>query len=151
MQTVTAEQLAALFGVSAEVVRSLARRGVVVKRPGPNCFALAESVRAYCTHLREGAAGRGNGTEPTEQSTQRARLARAMADSAELKNAARRGSLLDAGAVEAEWVGVARTIRAGVLRLPRRAGARLGLTAEQERGLDDECREVLSELGTGNG
>jgi hypothetical protein len=34
MQTVTAEQLAALFGVSAEVVRSLARRGIAIKRPG---------------------------------------------------------------------------------------------------------------------
>jgi phage terminase Nu1 subunit (DNA packaging protein) len=77
MQTVTAEQLAALFGVSAEVVRSLARRGIAIKRPGPNCFALAESVRAYCQHLRKAAAGRGNGTERTEQSTQRARLARA--------------------------------------------------------------------------
>jgi hypothetical protein len=66
----------------------------------------------------------------------------------ETKEAIRRGSLLDAGAVAAEWIGVARTIRAGVLRLPRRAGARLGLTAEQERGLDDECRAVLTELGT---
>jgi hypothetical protein len=44
---------------------------------------------------------------------------------------------------------VVRTIRAGVLRLPRRAGARLGLTAEQVRELDAECRAVLTELGSG--
>jgi phage terminase Nu1 subunit (DNA packaging protein) len=72
MQEVMAEVLANLFGVSGEVVRALARRGVVVKA-ARNSFALVESVRAYCTHLREAAAGRGTGTEPTEQSTQRAR------------------------------------------------------------------------------
>jgi len=64
-QGVKADYLAVLFGVSVEVVHSLARRGVVLKKPGPNCFALlAESVRAYCTHLPEMAAVPGNGTEP---------------------------------------------------------------------------------------
>lgn len=51
-QGVKADHLAVLFGVSVEVVHSLARHGVVLKKPGPNCFALlAESVRGYCTHL----------------------------------------------------------------------------------------------------
>ena len=66
-QGVKADYLAVLFGVSVEVVHSLARRGVDIKKPGPNCFALlAESVRAYCTHLPEMAAGRE--TAPSEWS-----------------------------------------------------------------------------------
>src|SRR5437868_814718 len=64
-QGVKADYLAVLFGVSVEVVHSLARHGVVLKKPGPNCFALlAESVRAYCTHLPGMAAGRG--TAPSQ-------------------------------------------------------------------------------------
>ena len=64
-QGVKADYLAVMFGVSVGVVHSLARRGVVLKKPEPNCFALlAESVRAYCTHLPEMAAGRE--TAPSE-------------------------------------------------------------------------------------
>jgi phage terminase Nu1 subunit (DNA packaging protein) len=111
----TAEQLASLVGLSSAAVSTLARRGVLI-RAGKGKFQLEASVRAYCTHLREAAAGRGNGTEPTEQSTQRARLA-----SAELKNEARRGSLVDSEAVAREWEGICRTIRAGMLRVPKRA------------------------------
>jgi phage terminase Nu1 subunit (DNA packaging protein) len=148
-QGVKADQLAVLFGVSEEVIHSLARRGVVVKRPGPNNFEFAGSIRGYCTHLREAAAGRGNGTEPTEQSTARARLAKAQADAAELKNAQRRSDRVPAIEVEEEWSGVLRVVRAGIMRLPRRAGDRLGLTAAQVRGLDDECRACLTEISKG--
>jgi phage terminase Nu1 subunit (DNA packaging protein) len=72
----TAEQLASLVGLSSAAVATLARRGVMI-RGDRGKFNLEASVRAYCQHLREAAAGRGNGTEPTEQSTQRARLVRA--------------------------------------------------------------------------
>jgi hypothetical protein len=64
-----------------------------------------------------------------------------------LKNAIRRGTLLDTEAVETEWKSILLTEQAGVMRLPQRAGDRLGLTVEQVRRLDQEARAVLSELG----
>ena len=45
---------------------------------------------------------------------QRARLAAAQAHLAEIKAAKLRGELVEAAAVEAEWSGVLRTVRAGM-------------------------------------
>ncbi len=53
------------------------------------------------------------------------RLARAQASLAELKAARMRGKLLDAAEVERTWGGILRTIRAGLLAVPSRVGARL--------------------------
>jgi phage terminase Nu1 subunit (DNA packaging protein) len=61
---------------------------------------------------------------------------------------ARRGSLLDAEAVAAEWVGVFRTIRASLLRVPKRAAARHFISPDQVLELDAEIREVLTDLET---
>ena len=54
---------------------------------------------------------------------ERARLAAAQADLAELKAAKQRGLLLDAEAVESEWSGILRTVRAGMLAVPSRCAA----------------------------
>jgi phage terminase Nu1 subunit (DNA packaging protein) len=70
-ETVTAEGLAHLFGVSAKTVRALARRGIVAKA-GRNLFTLDDSIRNYCGHLRELAHGRKEGDGPASE---RARLA----------------------------------------------------------------------------
>jgi phage terminase Nu1 subunit (DNA packaging protein) len=59
-----------------------------------------------------------------EVSTQRARLARAQADLVEVKVAKQRGELLDAAAVETEWSGVLRYVRAGMLAVPSRVAQR---------------------------
>jgi terminase small subunit / prophage DNA-packing protein len=142
----TAEQLASLVGLSSAAVSTLARRGVMI-RGERGKFNLEASVRAYCAHLRSAAAGRGNGTEPTAQSTQRARLARGQAEAAELKNAARRGALVDSEAVAREWEGICRTLRVGMLQVPKRAAARLRhLSAQDVRAIDAEVRAVLTEL-----
>jgi phage terminase Nu1 subunit (DNA packaging protein) len=78
---------------------------------------------------------------------QRARLASAQADLAELKAAERRGELLDAAAVEREWGGVLRTVRAGMLAVPSRIGARLPhLTAVDIDEIDREVRAALTEI-----
>jgi phage terminase Nu1 subunit (DNA packaging protein) len=60
-----------------------------------------------------------------EATKEHARLARAQADLAELKAAKQRGSLLDAEAVENEWSGILRTVRAGMLAVPSRVAQRL--------------------------
>jgi len=79
---------------------------------------------------------------------ERARLAAAQADLAELKAAKQRGSLLDAEAVETEWSAVLRTVRAGMLAVPSRVAQRLPhLTAHDVAEIDAEVRAVLTEIG----
>jgi phage terminase Nu1 subunit (DNA packaging protein) len=77
----------------------------------------------------------------------RARLTMAQATKVELANAHRQGRLVDAAAVEAEWYGVLRTVRAGMLAVPSRCGARLPhLTAHDIGELDADVRQVLTEI-----
>jgi phage terminase Nu1 subunit (DNA packaging protein) len=75
-------------------------------------------------------------------------MAAAQADAIELKNARARGTLVDSEAVAREWEGICRTLRAGILRVPKRAAARLPhLTQQDVRTLDVEVQAVLNELG----
>jgi hypothetical protein len=78
----------------------------------------------------------------------KARLLAAQADLAETKAKAARGELLDAAEVEAEWSGVLRTVRAGMLAVPSRAAARLPhLSAHDLSEIDTEVRAVLTAAG----
>ena len=80
---------------------------------------------------------------------ERARLAAAQADLAELKAAKQRGLLLDAAEVEREWSAILRTVRAGMLAVPSRCAARLPhLSAYEAAEIDAEVRAVLTEIGT---
>ncbi len=70
---------------------------------------------------------------------ERGRLAAAQANLAEIKAAKMRGELVEAAAVEAEWAGVLRTVRAGMLAVPSRVAARLPhLTAHDLAEIDAE-------------
>lgn len=148
MTATTKAALARLFGVSTVSINDLARRGIVV-RSGTG-FDLAESVPRYCKHLRDLATGRGDEADIVTATAQRARLASEQADGFALKNARLRGALLDAGAVEAEWSGILRTVRAGMLAVPSRCQQRLpGLTAHDVSEIDREVRAVLTEAVNG--
>lgn len=79
---------------------------------------------------------------------ERARLARAQADAVEIRNARARGALLEAAAVEAEWCGGLRTVRAEMLAVPSRVAQRLPhLTPHDAGEIDAEVRAVLTEVG----
>src|SRR5262249_37717061 len=81
---------------------------------------------------------------------QRARLAAAQANLAELKAAKLRGELVEAAVVEAEWCGVLRMVRARMLAVPSRVGARLPhLSKHDVAEIDQEIRSALSEIGGG--
>ena len=101
--------------------------------------------------MRELATGRGGEAAITSATAERARLAKAQADSQELKNAALRGAVLDAGAVEREWAAILRTVRAGMLAVPpSRAAQRLPhLTTHDVAAIDHEVRAVLTGIGAG--
>jgi terminase small subunit / prophage DNA-packing protein len=144
MVDVSIEQLAALLDISSTAVSTNARRGILIRSKARGKFNMEASVRNYCRHLREQAAGRKTGDV---SATDRDRLAKAQREAIEQKTAMRAGKLLDAEAVENEWCGIARVIRAGILRIPRRVGDRAGLTAEQVRMVDDEVRACLSWIG----
>jgi phage terminase Nu1 subunit (DNA packaging protein) len=144
---VTAEVLGRWLGISAVAVRQLAARGIVVKTKRGR-YALEESVRRVCAHYRDIASDKGGAASLADIRAQRIRLARAAADGQEIKNATARGELVPAAEVEAEWSGVLRTVRAGMLAVPSRAAQRLPhLSAHDVGVIDGEVREVLTELG----
>jgi phage terminase Nu1 subunit (DNA packaging protein) len=89
MTDVTAEEMAAFCGLSSSAVSSLTRRGIM-QRGGKGKLKLELSIRAYCEHLRQEASGRKAGDAPAKD---RARLAKAMADSVEQKTAIRAGKV----------------------------------------------------------
>jgi phage terminase Nu1 subunit (DNA packaging protein) len=148
LDEVRAVVLAEWLGVSEQTVRELAVREVVVRR-GRGLYALKESVRNYCDTMRKSLTGRGGEAQAATVASERARLAKAQADKVELANARARGALLDARAVEAEWSGVLRTVRAGMLAVPSRTAQRLPhLTPHDVAEIDAEVRAVLTEIGT---
>jgi hypothetical protein len=61
-----------------------------------------------------------------------------------------RGELVEASAVEAEWAGVLRTVRAGMLAVPSRVAQRLPhLNAHDISEIDLEVRDALYTIGSG--
>jgi len=145
--TLSAEELAALLGVSERTIRDLSKRGHVSKAKRGR-YHLAASVTAYCGHLRGIAAGRGGDEHVATLTTERARLAREQADAAALKNAVIRGTMVAAADVEREWSDVLRTVRAGMLAVPSRVQQRLPHLGNTDvAAIDREVREVLTEVG----
>lgn len=143
--------LADLLGITANRVRTLARDGVL-KRAGRASYNRREAVRAYCGNLREKAAraGRPAAADSDALKAESIRVKRAQADAQELKNAASRGELLDATAVERQWASVLRDVRAGLLAVPSRVGAKLShLTAHDLAEIDREIRHSLERLSDG--
>jgi terminase small subunit / prophage DNA-packing protein len=146
--TITASALASLLGLATRSIPDLAQRNLIV-RAKERGYLQQASVRKYCDHLRQLVKGRG-GTEEalTSATAERGRLARAQAEHVETKNAVARRELVSAAEVEAEWSGVLRAVRAGMLAVPSRCQQRLpGLTAHEVAEIDHEVRAVLTEIG----
>jgi phage terminase Nu1 subunit (DNA packaging protein) len=139
--------LARWLGVTAKTVRELAKAGVAV-RAGRGQYRLEESVRRYCKHVRRTASQGGGEASLAALRDERIRIAKEQADALALKNAEARGGLLEAKAVEAEWSNILRTVRAGMLAAPSRAGSRLPhLSPHDIAEIDAEVRAVLLEVG----
>lgn len=144
----TTAALADLLGLSTRTVRELAARGIVVRSGRRGEFCVAKSVLAYCEHLREVAAGRGGEDAVLELSAERAKLAHEQTIGHALKNAALRGELVEASAVERQWADTLRLVRAGMLAVPSRCQQRLAhLAAADVSIIDREIRDALAEIG----
>lgn len=139
----SAEELAELLGISARAVREHATRGIIVKL-SKGAYDVPASVRAYCAHLREQAAGR---TGSASLTAERIRATKAQADTAELKNAALRGELVRASEVQSTWAGILRDVRAALLAVSARCGATLPhLTPHDVAEIDQHIRDTLTEI-----
>jgi phage terminase Nu1 subunit (DNA packaging protein) len=143
-QTASTDELGDLLGITSRAVTELGRRGVL-QRHAVGIWPVRDSVRAYCAHLREQAAGRAGSTTLTAE---RVRVAREQADALEMKNAIQRREMLPAREVESAWGEVLRGVRAAMLALPSRIQERLPhLTRHDTSEIDHEVRAALEEAG----
>lgn len=147
--SVTARELADLFGISQQRVSVMVGEGTLV-RSGRSAYPLAENVQRYTAHLREVASGRGGEDEIANLTAERARLAREQADGHALKNAIARGELIPAADVSARWEDVARRVRGRMLAVPSRVRARLPhLALADVETVDREVRDALGDIADG--
>ncbi len=79
----------------------------------------------------------------------RQQLVLAQAEGQRIKNAKLRGELLDAKEVEARWTSAVLDVRAAVLAVASRYGARFGIPAAQLAALDADLRDALAGLASG--
>lgn len=148
--TVHESELAALLGITRQAIGDHVRSGVL-KRIAPARFDVADSVRRYCTHLREHARRAGRPSEGGDAlKAARTRLAEEQASLAAIKAAQARGELVSGDAVTREWQSVLRDVRAAVLAVPSRFGATMPhLSANDVAALDREIRATLEGLADG--
>lgn len=143
----TADQLGALLGVSARVVRELAQRQII-SRAKKGSYPTHASVVAYCAHLREQAAGRSDSTSLTAE---RIRVTIAQAEKLEMANAAARGEMIPARDVTSAWSSILRDVRSAMLAVSNRCGSKLPhLTPHDVATIDGEVRSALQALSDGN-
>ena len=144
---VSVRELAESIGITERAVSDLAARGIVIKDEHGK-YDRAESVRAYCNHLREIAAGRGGEQAQVSLASEQSRLSKEQADGQAMKNATLRGELVDATAVKREWQDVLRMARSAMPAVPSRVHARLGhLTVADVAIFDREIRDALTMCG----
>jgi phage terminase Nu1 subunit (DNA packaging protein) len=115
--------------------------GGVLPKVERGFFPYPEAVSAYCAHIREGAAGRGD----TDLSKARARLAMLQGDGHELKNKIARGEYIAADVVRDEWDAAAGLLRAGMMAIPSAIPLTLPhLTRFDLEAIDRAIRDALT-------
>jgi terminase small subunit / prophage DNA-packing protein len=131
---VDAATLAKTFGVTTRQITALATDGVVIKTARAT-FDLLASTRNYIEKLRKPDGGA------------KERLTLAQAELAELKLQESRAALLPASAVEREWAGILRDVRAAMLAVPTRVQQHSASISLATIGtIDHEIRCALQQL-----
>lgn len=145
---ISENDLADLFDLTPRMIRTLAADGVLQK-VAPATYDLRDSVRRYAQRMREKAA-KGAASDDAEYKAARTRKELAIAEKAEVANAAARGELVRASDVEIAWSDILRDVRAAMLAVPTRVQAHIPtLTLADVDQLDREIRDVLSEVANG--
>jgi phage terminase Nu1 subunit (DNA packaging protein) len=126
----------------------LGRDRRTVTKAAKKCRPVAEDARGKRYDLGDLArALYDKGGGDLDLNAEKARLARAQAEKAELDLAERRGELFPRGLIERTWLDVAMAIRSKVLALKTLAPTLVGLNLQDiEEELDARTREMLEEL-----
>jgi len=134
--------IATHLDLSLSRVQQLQAEGVITKR------AELDVARVeYIRHLRERAQLRHKATQDINE--ERARLVHHQANIESMKEEEKVGSLISADEVESSWTGMAMSMRAKMLGIPKKvASTALGVTdyTEMEDLVDEYVKEALDEL-----
>ena len=162
-ETVETRELAAWIGVGSDVIADMEKRGIVHKT-AYGVYPLRESITAAFAHLREVAAGRADADPQSGGAlvTERARLARELADQASMRNAAMRGETVYIRDIIELLHECNRTVTTRLLSLPAEASPQLHgcktvlehqlmLRALITEALEGLCREFGTTRRQGNG
>ena len=145
-EEVTADELAALIGVTTKTIRNHAERGVVV-RAGRGKYLLAESIRRMLADARKG-------SRPNDLHREQLALVREKRRSAELRNAEAEGRVIDLSEAEAVVDAIVATFRVGLDGLPakitRDVSLRKQIKAEADAILLAASRKFAALSGTHN-
>jgi phage terminase Nu1 subunit (DNA packaging protein) len=145
--TISQQDLAVLLDLTPRRIRQLATAGVIPKT-GLGKHPLRDSVRAYCRHVREIAAGRGGEDEQLTLSRERARHAAESANKIALQNAQTRGEVISVDDVIRLWSDTLALVRGRILSLATDIGMELPILSRHDiltiDGLLRSCLEDLS-------
>ena len=140
---ISATDLADLFDLTPRRVGQLVDMGIIHKSGGR--FDRRDCTRAYAACLRN-QSQRGVAVND-ELKAEKIRQAREAADKLAIQNAASRGEMVAASAVESAWSNVLREVRSMLLAVPSRCGASLPhLTTHDVRAIDGEIKSALRGL-----
>lgn len=146
-RTETSADVCDMFEISDRQLQRWVKKGVPHDGGGkgkPRKFNVDE-VAAW---MRDNNVGTDDPDDPDELRAAKIRKENALADKHEIAVEVSRGLLVEAEAVEREWIRIATVIRTKLESLPASVAASLeGRSAvEIEHVLDDRIREVLTEL-----
>lgn len=139
----TQRDIADHLGITQPAVAGLVRDGVITPA-ARGSYDIDGARLAYCSHLREHAAGRASQPGAAlDLATERARLAAAQAEAQERKNARERGELVD-------LVEITNTIT-GLIELTKAYLSRVGAIvargdAALRKRIDDAVNDALIDL-----
>ena len=126
---------AAAVGLTVPTVSKLNKLGIVDMEK-----SLAENIIAYCSHLREKAAGRSGGGK-YDLTEERARLAHHQANIAALDEKVKRGLLIPSEIVLDTWAAMLNNMRARLLATPTVLAATC-VNANREQ-IEDRSSELI--------
>jgi hypothetical protein len=152
MKMATAAKAAKHICLSVSRFRDLVDSEVIARQP-PGQYDLKAVRESYIPHMQKLAAGRG-ADHGAALSTQRARLATAQAQAAEMKNAAFCGDLVSLDLVEKKLNPLFHNFREQALSTPGIIADAVASVCGGDRALiyrilDDRLREMLTELADG--
>jgi terminase small subunit / prophage DNA-packing protein len=149
---VTSLKFGELTGISRRRVEDLKSAGILVPHSSGRGLAGEESIRGYCSHLRQIAAGRqAREAKTPDLKAATAALREAQKRHYDLKNAAIEGELVPLCQLQPAWNRVTRAVRSAVLAIPGRARFALPhLTVHDASVLEDICRDQLEVAALGD-